>query len=48
MITENNEPVGTLNRDQIIAFRKWEDTTVGSAMKKLNLFRCGNVTGRHL
>jgi hypothetical protein len=35
MITENNEPVGTLNRDQIIAaFRKWEDTTVGSAMKK--------------
>jgi predicted transcriptional regulator len=35
MITENNEPVGTLNRDQIIAaFRKWEDTTVGSAMKR--------------
>jgi hypothetical protein len=35
MITENNEPVGTLNRDQIIAaFPKREDTTVGSAMKR--------------
>jgi signal-transduction protein with cAMP-binding, CBS, and nucleotidyltransferase domain len=36
MITENNEPVGTLNRDQIIAAlsEKWEDTTVGSAMKR--------------
>jgi hypothetical protein len=31
----------------IAAFRKWEDTTVGSE-KKLNLFGCGNVTGRHL
>jgi Zn-dependent protease len=36
MITENNEPVGTLNRDQIIAAlsENFEDTTVGSAMKK--------------
>jgi hypothetical protein len=33
MITENNEPVGTLNRDQAALSEKWEDTTVGSAMK---------------
>jgi Zn-dependent protease len=36
MITENNEPVGTLNRDQIIAVlsEKGENTDVRSAMNK--------------
>jgi predicted transcriptional regulator len=35
MITENNEPVGTLNRDQIIAaLSENGNTTVGSAMKR--------------
>jgi predicted transcriptional regulator len=50
MITENNEPVGTLNRDQIIAAlsEKGEDTTVRLAMSKTNLFGCRDPTGRHL
>jgi hypothetical protein len=50
MITENNEPVGTLNRDQIIAAlpKMGRYNCRKCYEKKLNLFRCGNVTGRHL
>jgi predicted transcriptional regulator len=35
LITQNNEPVGTLNRDQIIvSFRKGENVVIRSAMNK--------------
>jgi hypothetical protein len=43
MITENNEPVGTLNRDQIIAAlpKMGRYNCRKCYEKKLNLFRCG-------
>jgi predicted transcriptional regulator len=35
LITQNNEPVGTLNRDQIIVFQKKEkNVVIRSAMNK--------------